>query len=110
MENKTILIDADLRTEAFLAAEAAERGTWLSLKSAATNRGGNVIAGAGEWDERKTLLVLGVRRRDLARPTELWWWEGRDLHVASAEQPAPTGAPSPEQPELTEGKMAAAGQ
>jgi hypothetical protein len=108
MDEKHILTEADLRTEAFLLAQPAERGTWVSLKAAATKRGGNVIAGAGEWDERKTNALLGVRRRDLAKETDLWWWNGRDLHVVTAETCAPAST-EPQQPGLTDGKMAAAG-
>lgn len=107
MNEKLILTEADLQSEAFRLADPIERGTWLTLKAAAAKRGGNVIEGAGQWDERVANIRLDLRRRDLSRDSQLWWWVGRDLHVASAEYARPDVAPA--EPMTLEQLGAAAG-
>jgi hypothetical protein len=63
-------------------ADPAELGTWLMLaRYCAGQENGGVIGGCREWRDRKWQTVVRVAQATVMRETELWTWEGDDLHV-----------------------------
>jgi hypothetical protein len=63
-------------------ADPAELGTWLMLaRYCAGQENGGVIAGCREWRDRKWQTVARVAQAMVMRETELWTWDGDDLHV-----------------------------
>ena len=63
-------------------ADPAELGTWLMLaRYCAGQENGGVIAGCRAWTDRKWQTVVRVAQAMAMRETELWSWDGDDLHV-----------------------------
>jgi hypothetical protein len=63
-------------------ADPAELGTWLMLaRYCAGQENGGVIAGCREWRDRKWQTVARVAQAMVMQETELWTWDGDDLHV-----------------------------
>jgi hypothetical protein len=63
-------------------ADPAELGTWLMLaRYCAGQENGGVIAGCRAWTDRKWQTVARVAQAMAMRETELWSWDGDDLHV-----------------------------
>ncbi|MCW1926539.1 hypothetical protein OKA05_28565 [Luteolibacter arcticus] len=63
-------------------ADPAELGTWLMLaRYCAGQENGGVIAGCRAWTDRKWQTVVRVAHAMAMRDTELWSWEGDDLHL-----------------------------
>ncbi len=74
---------SSLRSPAFVAAELAQRGAWLSITSYCIEQeNGGRIPGCRRWTDRQTLQMCGVMMQDLASDCGLWSWDGDDLVVA----------------------------
>jgi hypothetical protein len=66
----------------FLGAEPVTRATWLCLlRYCVGQENGGRIAGADAWGDRKWQQLVRVTLREVRAESELWTWNGTDLHV-----------------------------
>ncbi len=72
----------ELRAQELSGATAFEAGVWfkLMLHSLATENSG-VLRGAKKWRPLQWLAVVGIEAQNIELETDLWTWEGEDLHV-----------------------------
>jgi hypothetical protein len=73
----------DLRDPAFLEAENAERGAWISLLGwCVSQENSGVIEGCKGWSERRWQQLCGVSKEELNKGGGLFAFEGDDLVVS----------------------------
>jgi hypothetical protein len=63
-------------------AEPLDRATWLMLlRYCIGQENGGTIPGCRSWKDRKWQQLARVALAEVNRPTDLWTWDGEDLHV-----------------------------
>jgi hypothetical protein len=71
-----------LRSPEYIGSDPIDRSTWLQLLTyCATLENGGIIRGAAAWKDRKWQQLCAVTREETRRPSDLWTWEGDDIHV-----------------------------
>lgn len=73
---------ATLDSEEFVGSDPVARATWLCLlRYCAGQENGGIIAGCGQWADRKWQQIVRVTEDEVSAPSALWTWEGEDLHL-----------------------------
>lgn len=70
------------RLSEYLVATIEQRGTWFSLLVwCCQQENGGIIEGCRSWGDRRWMQSCGVTVAEVAKPCELFTWDGDDLIV-----------------------------
>ncbi|MCM0686179.1 hypothetical protein [Akkermansia massiliensis] len=71
-----------IRSNEYIGADPTQRATWLSLVAWSCDQENmGRIAGARSWGDRRWMQSCGVTAAEVAKPCELFTWDGDDLIV-----------------------------
>ena len=73
---------AVLESDAVAGSSVLEVGVWLRLLARCISQeNGGVLADCGLWKPERWLTLVRVTQADVMEASDLWHWEGHDLHV-----------------------------
>jgi hypothetical protein len=72
-----------LDSPAVIGSDPVDRGTWLMLlRYCIGQENGGIITACREWKDRKWQQVVRVTLSEVNNTSDLWKWNGDDLHIA----------------------------